>query len=487
MTESSYPWDGTTLGHAAAGKFTAPYTGSLEFARTLRSQLTADDETYGYVIPNTADDGLNVTETAVASAAVLVKTGMAFVKGFLYENDANLTLAIAANASGNPRIDSVILRVDWTTQEIHAAILQGTPAANPSAPSLTQTVGTTYEVLLATIWVANGFATILNPEIHDQRLFLASSYEFAVASNLENKLQNSEFILVNFTTALGAVGNGLPYWEQTGTHMPTAVNGTRLSPAERGRSISYATVGEGHKQSVWCRPNTWYSIKVLVQPGDPAVGYGVVTVTTNSASPGTIIRNCRGTGNTITETIYYKTEADAGVITLSCVHGGGAGTSFWGQAMIVRGRIPGPFRTKHETLFLGSDMPGHVDANWNTTAKSSGTTVVDLSAAWGGRYQWNVHAIYFKVLINDSGSAGGTPEFYIAPGTAPAGLAVTADMAPIHLNITGVPNDAIRIASGWVKVSEYTPGTTVPKLRFVVVASGALTMDVKVVLMGVQS
>jgi hypothetical protein len=73
-----------------------------------------------------------------------------------------MTVAIAANASGQPRIDLAVLRLDRSTWTVTFQIIQGTPAASPAVPSYTQTDSTTgvWEIPLARIAVANGASTI---------------------------------------------------------------------------------------------------------------------------------------------------------------------------------------------------------------------------------------------------------------------------------------------------------------------------------------
>lgn len=107
---------------------------------------------------------------------VKVKTGRASVRGHWYENTAEETVAIAANASGNPRIDRVVLRLDPSANSIVLAVVQGTPAGSPSAPSLTQTDVGTYELTLAKVAVANGASTIAAGDVTDERTYVDGIY-----------------------------------------------------------------------------------------------------------------------------------------------------------------------------------------------------------------------------------------------------------------------------------------------------------------------
>jgi hypothetical protein len=151
MVESSWPWDGTSTGDAA----TAPYSSS-EYAQFVRTAI--DDHGVApnarFHIPVSAYNysSLRVTGTATP---VSVAEGYAYIAGYTYINTAAETLAVASPAA-NPRIDRVVLRISWAAQTIRLALLAGSEAATPSPPSLTQTIGTTYEVSLAQVYITTG-------------------------------------------------------------------------------------------------------------------------------------------------------------------------------------------------------------------------------------------------------------------------------------------------------------------------------------------
>lgn len=106
---------------------------------------------------------------------VKVKDGQALIRGHYYDNTGTETLTISAADPTNPRIDSVILRLDPTANTIVLAILTGTPAASPSAPALTQTDAAIYEVRLANIAVAAGAVVISAGNVTDTRSFNLSA------------------------------------------------------------------------------------------------------------------------------------------------------------------------------------------------------------------------------------------------------------------------------------------------------------------------
>ena len=101
-----------------------------------------------------------------------VATGGFVVNGHPFANSAIANLAVTANASGNARIDTVVVRLTQPGQtlegKIELAVVAGTPAASPVAPSLTQT-SATWEEALADVAVANGAS--IPGAITDRRAF----------------------------------------------------------------------------------------------------------------------------------------------------------------------------------------------------------------------------------------------------------------------------------------------------------------------------
>jgi hypothetical protein len=115
------------------------------------------------------DNGLvgdpTVTAPVTATGAameVVVRSGLTGrVQGFGWSSGTtDVPLAIAANASGSTRLDRVVLRLDRSTWQVQAVILQGTPGAG--APAVTQQTGSigVWEELLATVTVVDGAAVI---------------------------------------------------------------------------------------------------------------------------------------------------------------------------------------------------------------------------------------------------------------------------------------------------------------------------------------
>lgn len=202
MTEYSIPQQLTTTGDATR----APYD-SDEWAFDHDASFSGygTRANYGpvYGYDNGTNFGLEVTETSPVSTNVTLNVGCAIVRGTVYVNDAALTLAIAANVSGNPRIDTVILRKDYVAQTIRAVVKQGTPAATPSPPALTQSAGSTWEIPVADIAVSNGFASINQTNITPRHEWVNASHGVYLDGILNNSgitLQTGDVVVVDVTT-----------------------------------------------------------------------------------------------------------------------------------------------------------------------------------------------------------------------------------------------------------------------------------------------
>lgn len=99
-----------------------------------------------------------------------VKSGIAFVEGRYYYNDALLELTHDTEVIGLSRIDRVVVRMDLSTDARHVKtfIKKGVPAASPVPPILTQTQQL-YEISLAQVRVVGGQTYIANNAVTDER------------------------------------------------------------------------------------------------------------------------------------------------------------------------------------------------------------------------------------------------------------------------------------------------------------------------------
>jgi len=146
-------------------------------------QPTSDVE-YSRLFRELQDNGAagsyaDTTVQAYANSTGLntfVRAGSAIVRGYYFYNTSDITPTHAGGAS-NPRIDRIILRLDLTQaigSRIVAAVLPGTPAASPVAPTLTQTDTGIYEISLAQVAIAANAVTIAAGNVTDERSFVGA-------------------------------------------------------------------------------------------------------------------------------------------------------------------------------------------------------------------------------------------------------------------------------------------------------------------------
>lgn len=99
---------------------------------------------------------------------VKIRPGIAWVRGHYYENDAEEIIAISGNSSGAIRIDTVVLRADFTSNTLDTVVKEGDPGG--AAPSLTQT-SAVWEIRLADVTVVDAAVTIDAGDVSDGRSY----------------------------------------------------------------------------------------------------------------------------------------------------------------------------------------------------------------------------------------------------------------------------------------------------------------------------
>lgn len=108
-----------------------------------------------------------------ADMTVDVATGVAWVRGFYFRSDAVETLTIAAADPFDPRIDRVVVRLDRDANTVDLDVLTGAPAADPSAPALTQT-DVVWEIELAQVTVPANASAIAAGNVDDTRSIVSN-------------------------------------------------------------------------------------------------------------------------------------------------------------------------------------------------------------------------------------------------------------------------------------------------------------------------
>lgn len=182
MTEYSRPWNGSaTLGDDG------PYS-DQDWHDLLRS-LFGNDELAASTnagndrgIIKGALNELRVQEQTVVDATVRVRSGYANAHGAWYYNSADLTVTPDANAAGSTRYDVIVLRQDYAANTVRVALVKGTAGAG--VPTWTQTAGTSWDIPIAVLELANGYVTITDDNIIDMRRWAnAGQGDFVAVQN----------------------------------------------------------------------------------------------------------------------------------------------------------------------------------------------------------------------------------------------------------------------------------------------------------------
>lgn len=462
MAEDSGFWDHFSGGDADTAVVWQSKYSAVDRADWF-SKLLQSNAARGLVIPDYGNE-LKVVADSPVSLDVIVGSGAMEFRGWMYENTDDETLTLAAANGSNPRLDRIVARLTPGDQEIRVAVLTGTPAATPALPLLTQD-DDTYEIDLAWVWVATSAVSVAQSRIWDQREFAANLYEMLVGGQ-ENLLKNSEFL---------GLDNG---WT-----IVKGPAGFAAKPAQMERGRPYQIVGTGviapsFSQTVRVKASTSYAIRALIYV-DAGTDW-TFAVTTNSGAPVTQTLDVTRTATWLEIKVYYTTEADATSLTVSfgTPTPSAARTGTAGQWMVMQGHVTGPFRAFHEVIPFEKKI---TDSSWSATAKSTGNTVITLTASFGvidgttvGAAITNgVRGLLVRIQGNDSGSAAGAAKMDIRAGNA--GTAVL-----MRLQLDGVPDDKVRSQNGTIALMN-------DDLRFNIdiTATGAGTFDATLEIVGI--
>lgn len=147
-----------------SGMFTS-VNGDRKYTSTFFAEYFASFIGNG-VFPNPST---NTQVIADGGMSVIVQEGKAWIDGYILyvDNPQSLTLDTGDNLL--PRIDKIVIRLDKINREIVLAVKKGTPATNPTAPSL-QRDEDMHELGIATVYVAKGASAITQSNITDLRL-----------------------------------------------------------------------------------------------------------------------------------------------------------------------------------------------------------------------------------------------------------------------------------------------------------------------------
>lgn len=187
--------------------------------------------TGGGVAGYPGDTSVKVTADS-SGMSVKVAPGFAIVRGHAYLNDATITLTIN-NASTNPRIDRVVLSLDPSSNSITAAVVSGTPAVSPVAPSLTQTDAAVYQLLLAEVYVGGSVSTISNSNVTDLRSFIGSNVGVWTTATRPASPATG-FLGYNTSSSAFEYWNGTQWGPVTPTGFDASIINSGTLPVSRG-------------------------------------------------------------------------------------------------------------------------------------------------------------------------------------------------------------------------------------------------------------
>lgn len=130
---------------------------------------------------------------AGAGMALQVAPGKAQIQGAFAVESAVQSLSVAEADTTNNRIDTVVLRLDLSLDKrsIELAVLKGTPATEPIAPTLTRN-STVWELGLANITVRKNVSALTQLDITDTRL---DTQRCGVVAQTIGKLDTSAYFL----------------------------------------------------------------------------------------------------------------------------------------------------------------------------------------------------------------------------------------------------------------------------------------------------
>lgn len=177
-------------------------TASYGFAGTLNeaqwSELHVPLANPGFVNGMSQTVGSGTREVDLAS-------GTAYAVGTYHVASAT-TVALSANGSGNPRIDTIVVNIDFTTDSASITAVEGTPASSPVPPTLTQTAGVEWEVPICDVLVDDGATTFSTADFTDRCL-----QPFTGRAGLNDILVEVGTTTINETISYGTTFPSIPF------------------------------------------------------------------------------------------------------------------------------------------------------------------------------------------------------------------------------------------------------------------------------------
>lgn len=189
---------------------------------------------------------------------VHVKSGDAWLYGRKYKNDAEIDLTIAASDVSNPRIDLVVLRMDFSAKTVVAAVKAGTASGSPAAPTVQQDTAI-WEIPLAEVRVDAGVSTITAGKVTDRRVMLGGSgqrvMQTGVATLHWSGALRSGIVTVTFDTPFTAtptvIAGAMIYGNDPLVHIVTYYDITTTGFKVYGEMRDGSTPSNVDRQASW--------------------------------------------------------------------------------------------------------------------------------------------------------------------------------------------------------------------------------------------
>lgn len=473
MAITGYMFDGTTLGQATHAPYT--YTHWRDFFKGVISDV-------GFVVPGYEDE-LEVSPS-VNNGKVVVASGLANVYGYQYENTADLELSF--DIATNNRIDIVVLRVSEVNQTVRATVIKGTHAANPSFPALA-----TGDLMLAWVYFASGWDpaanTVAATDLHDLRFFWNTSFA-KDSTDRKNLLHNCNFY---GCSGVAAGANPPDGWGEPGGLTASS----QIAPFASAYA-GYGHYGQYYGSGLDLTANSGNGIQTTVYtPYGTDEQYRTYTVAVSLKNTSGISRILVAGRNTVTAGAatladkYFRITGTANTflvrvqldrllydsLNVQLISANSPSQFQISNVQIYEGY--GPYRHTPQSEFIFTDYD-LADAAWTASAKSTGTTTINLNASFSGNaYRFGIRGILARLRARDSGSVGAGPYYLQLENFLTNDYNVRGGRA----DPTGITNDTWRenIAYGVVRWGQ----AAIP-LEARVAASGAGTLDATITIQG---
>ena len=217
--------------------------------------------------------------TVGGANTVAIASGCALVDGLWFRNDASQNVNIPSSGVGTTRIDRVLLRADWAGFNVSVYRLEGVESGGtPSAPAITQTHGTTYDITLYQALVNNAGDVTLT----DERTWAVSHTDESTLTSSGGNLKVKDAGITYAKLAAGASkvtnrqGGGASAWNTVGTtnYVPTLATiqcGAILSSAADDTTVTFPVSYDG-------TPLVFVSYVPQIGPSEPL--YLIISSTT---------------------------------------------------------------------------------------------------------------------------------------------------------------------------------------------------------------